>query len=240
MPSRTYPELHWTPELITRYWDWQSQYPEEYFTFNFGAKIAQSLEPYLASRERVLDFGCGVGHLLPHLCAPSRRVYGADTSPESIARTNERLVGTPSFEGAFLVSELRKRGEQFDAIVVVEVIEHLYDDGLDGIVGDITSMLSSDGIVIFTTPNKEDRSRSMIFCPPTGEIFHRYQHVRSWDAESLSQWLHSKGLTPQEIFATNFAVRGGRFPLGVLKRLAKRFLFGDPGTPHLVGVAKRA
>jgi hypothetical protein len=42
MPSNAFPQMHWTPEMISRFWDWQSQYPEVYFTYPFGREIASS------------------------------------------------------------------------------------------------------------------------------------------------------------------------------------------------------
>src|ERR1700676_1322931 len=80
-----FPEMRWTPEMISRFWDWQSQYPEVYFTYLFGREIAYALRNYLIGRQRVLDFGCGVGYLLPHLCEYAPKVYGADLSTQSIA-----------------------------------------------------------------------------------------------------------------------------------------------------------
>src|SRR5215475_117140 len=189
-PDR-FPEMRWTREMIARFWDWQSQYPEVYFTYLFGREIAYALRGFLAGKQRVLDFGCGVGYLLPHLCEYAPQVYGADPSRESVRRTNERLAGTRGFEGAFLISDLQKSATAFDAILAVEVIEHLYDDDLDQALRTIRGMLAPGGIAVFTTPNNENRDSSMILCPATGEVFHRWQHVRSWNAESLSGWLRA-------------------------------------------------
>src|SRR3954454_18937110 len=101
--------MEWTPDRISRFWDWQSQYADVYFTYRFGPAIGASLKDYLVGRRTVLDYGCGVGYLMPHLCAIAPEVYGADPSAESIARTNERLAGTSSFKGAYLVDELRRQ-----------------------------------------------------------------------------------------------------------------------------------
>jgi 2-polyprenyl-3-methyl-5-hydroxy-6-metoxy-1,4-benzoquinol methylase len=238
--SRTFPRMHWTPEQISRFWDWQSQYPEVYFTNLFGREIAQALRGYLVGRERVLDFGCGVGHLLPHLCAYAPKVYGADPSAESVARSNERLAGTRSFEGAFLISELQKRGMKFDAILAVEVVEHLYDDDLAVALATIRSMLSVDGVAIFTTPNNENLETNMILCPVTGEVFHRWQHVRSWNAASLSIRLREAGFDVTQTIETNLAVREPRTPADYLKKVVKRLALRDPGRPHLICIAKLA
>jgi 2-polyprenyl-3-methyl-5-hydroxy-6-metoxy-1,4-benzoquinol methylase len=238
MPSNTYPRMHWTPEMISRFWDWQSQYPEVYFTYLFGREIAYALRSYLAGKQRVLDFGCGVGYLLPYLCQYAPKVYGADPSSQSVMRTNERLAGTRGFEGAFLISELQKHEPNFDAILAVEVIEHLYDEDLDAVLDTVRSLLSPDGIAIFTTPNDENLETSMILCPTTGEVFHRWQHVRSWSAESLSKRLRDKQFDVIQVIETNLSVRRPRTPAEYLKKVAKRLVFGDPGRPHLICVAR--
>jgi 2-polyprenyl-3-methyl-5-hydroxy-6-metoxy-1,4-benzoquinol methylase len=238
--SNKFPEMHWTPEMISRFWDWQSQYPEVYFTYLFGREIAYALRDHLAGKQRVLDFGCGVGYLLPHLCQYTPKVYGADLSRESVRRTNERLAGTRGFEGAFLLSDLRGHATAFDAILAVEVIEHLYDEELDEALRAIRGMLSPDGIAIFTTPNNENRDASMILCPTTGQVFHRWQHVRSWNADSLGRWLKANQFAVTHMMETNLSLRRPRNASEYLKAIAKRLAFGHPGNPHLVCVAKLA
>jgi 2-polyprenyl-3-methyl-5-hydroxy-6-metoxy-1,4-benzoquinol methylase len=236
--SNPFPEMHWTPEMISRFWDWQSQYPEVYFTYLFGREIAYAVRDYLRGRQRVLDFGCGVGYLLPHLCRYAPKVYGADLSTQSIARTNERLAGTSGFEGAFLISELQQRESGFDAVLVVEVVEHLYDEDLDAALVAIRGMLNPGGIAIFTTPNDENREANMILCPATGQVFHRWQHVRSWSAASLSKRLRERGFQVLQVIETNFSIRQARTPVEYLKKVVKRLAFGDPGKPHLICVAR--
>jgi 2-polyprenyl-3-methyl-5-hydroxy-6-metoxy-1,4-benzoquinol methylase len=238
MPPNAFTRMHWTPEMISRFWDWQSQYPEVYFTYLFGQEIAYALRNHLAGRQRVLDFGCGVGYLLPHLCRYVPKVYGADPSGQSVARTNERLAGTSGFEGAFLIADLQKHETSFDAILAVEVIEHLYDEDLDAALGTIRGMLSPDGIAIFTTPNDEDLEASMILCPVTGQVFHRWQHVRSWNAGSLSKRLRDSQFDVLQVIETNLSVQRPRRPVEYLKKLVKRLAFGDPGRPHLICVAR--
>ena len=223
--------------MVSRFWDWQSGTPEVYFSYRFGAEIARSLASDLNGRDRVLDYGCGVGYLLPHLCRYARAVYGADLSQKSVEEANARLANTGSFEGAFLIADLRRRGAVFDAIVAIEIIEHLYDVDLDAMLKDIRAMLAPGGIVIFTTPNDEDRQANMILCPATGELFHRWQHVRSWNIETLPSYLQASGLIPLKTFETNLANPISWAPYSMLKRMMKRLLLGSPGKPHLVCVA---
>lgn len=238
--KKSYEELRWTPEMVNAFWDWQSQHPENYFTYNCGDGIVRTFGDRLRGNGRVLDYGCGVGYLLPHLCRHARQVYGADVSVESVEQANERVPRGSVFKGAFLVSELRAREEKFDVIFVVEVIEHLYDETLDIVLDDVRKLLSGDGVVIFTTPNNENRSQNMILCPVTGQLFHRWQHVRSWTAESLSDYLRRRGFDVVEAAATNFTLRQPISLIRRIKRLIRHAIFGHPGNPHLFAVASRS
>jgi 2-polyprenyl-3-methyl-5-hydroxy-6-metoxy-1,4-benzoquinol methylase len=238
--ANTYSQMEWTPQRVSRFWDWQSQFPEVYFTYLFGATIAASLRGYLEGRRRILDFGCGVGYLLPHLCAYASEVYGADPSEQSVKRTNERLIGMPSFKGAFLIDELRARGLSFDAVLCIEVVEHLDDAALVAVLADIRALLAPGGTAIFSTPNNEDLSKSMILCPASGEVFHRWQHVRSWNRESLPDRLRLAGFEVENVIETNMAVPKPRSLVGLFKRALRRLVFGHSGTPHLVCIARSA
>lgn len=231
-----YPQMEWTPERVSRFWDWQSQYPEVYFTYLFGRNIAASLKGYVAGRNRVLDYGCGVGYLLPHLCAYAPEVYGADPSEQSVARTNESVSGIPSFKGAFLTGDPVIRSMKFDAIVCVEVVEHLDDAALEAVLSDVHGLLAPGGVAIFTTPNDEDLSKNMILCPASGEVFHRWQHVRSWNRESLPARLRAAGFSVDKVIETNMSMAGPSSPAGLVKRILKQILFNPPKTPHLACV----
>jgi 2-polyprenyl-3-methyl-5-hydroxy-6-metoxy-1,4-benzoquinol methylase len=238
--TKSYPQMEWTPERISRFWDWQSQHPDVYFTYQFGPAIVASLKKYLDGRRTILDYGCGVGYLMPHLCAIAPEVYGADPSVESVARTNERLAGTPSFKGAYLIDALRAKGMTFDAVLSIEVVEHLKDDALNEVLSDVRGLLAPDGVAIFSTPNDEDLSKNMIICPPTGEIFHRWQHVRSWNRDTLPARLRAAGYEVIEVLETNMAVAKLDSLTALIKSVIKRLAFGTPPRPHLVCIAKRA
>jgi 2-polyprenyl-3-methyl-5-hydroxy-6-metoxy-1,4-benzoquinol methylase len=237
MTNSKYPELVWTSEMVARFWDWQSQFPETYFTYQFGAEIVRVLSPTLGQSRTVLDYGCGTGYLLSHLCQTGKSVWGSDISVASVAAANERLAGTPNFKGASTISDLRAHAITFDAIVVIEVIEHLYDQELDVVLSDIKALLSPSGVAIFTTPNQEDLSRNHIMSPETGRLFHRWQHVRSWNQDSLNDRLRNAGFQPTQIFETNLAAPAADTPWALARKLAKRMIFGAPGKPHLVAVA---
>lgn len=238
--KRPYRQIEWTDETVQRFWEWQSQFPERYFTYIVGADVARKLAPWLTRGTSVLDYGCGVGYLIPHLAGLGQRVTGADLSAESVRVANERLKGTAHFEGAFTVGELRERDARFDAVICVEVIEHLYDAQLDAALADMRRFVKPGGVIILTTPHDEDLRKSYVYCPVADVEFHQYQHVRSWTKASLPAHLRARGFDVVDAFTTDFGLTLVDYPGRYLRRRAKLLLGQDPKDPNLVCICRPA
>lgn len=235
------PELHWTPERVQAFWNYNSRFPDHYFTFNKGRGILKRLRRHLAGRREVLDYGCGSGHLLRLLLDAGYRAGGSDLSRDSVKAVGERLAAREGFLGAWEPDALVAEGRRFDAVLVVEVVEHLYDDVLDATLARVRALLAPDGIAVFTTPNEERLEDAWLFCPACEHVFHRHQHVRSWSAESLSAALEARGFEVVERFTTDFGaafLRGNRKKWKAIKKRAKYALNASKKRPHLVVVAR--
>ena len=59
---------------------------------------------------------------------------------------------------------------------------------------------------MITTPNEEVLSNNAVFCPECGHEFHRWQHLRSWSADSLASALARHGFEPLFCQGMNLAV----------------------------------
>lgn len=230
--------LVWTADLVRKFWDYQSGRPEDYFTYQMGSTIASRLQPFLNRRSRVLDFGCGAGYLIGHLLNHAGDVAALDFSPESVAAVNQQFGGRDRFAGAFLPDAAELQGATFDAVFCVEVVEHLYDDQLHETLARVRELLSPDGVAIFTTPNREDLAASEVYCPVSDVVFHRWQHVRSWDRESLSNTLRTAGFRVRAAFETDFSADVSRNKRHYLRFVTKRALRRTASMPHLVAVAE--
>ncbi|MBI1318955.1 MAG: methyltransferase domain-containing protein [Candidatus Hydrogenedens sp.] len=228
--------LTWTEETIGRYWRWQAGYPDQYFTLRFGARIVWHLRRWLHRRRRILDYGCGVGFLVPHLAGLGAEVTATDFSPAALAATTERARGLANFMGAVPPAALIAAGRTFDAIVSVEVIEHLTDPHLESFFGTLKVLLAPDGVAIVTTPNQERLGDAEIYCPCCNHTFHRWQHLRSWSAATLGQAARTHGFEVSETIVTDFALSRP----GVLKRVVKRLLRRPILNPHLVCVLRHS
>lgn len=193
--------MNWTPEITARFWANEARHPENYFTNHSGHKVARKLKPFLKRHNRVLDYGCGLGFLVPHLAALGLEVTAADVSPEAIEATNQRNADTRGFQGAHLASSLQM---PFDAIVSVEVVEHLTDAQLDEYFSTMWRLLEPGGTAIITTPNNESLQAAEVYCPCCDNTFHRWQHMRSWNAQTLGGALVRHGFKPWIAMETNF------------------------------------
>lgn len=104
-----------------------------------------------SSIRTVLDVGCGDGNFTASIAEANYRVYGIDMSPTGIDIAVQRKVG--DFAKASAYDDLKMvfpDAETFDAIVSVEVIEHLYNPRI--FVRRAFEALRPGGLLVLTTP----------------------------------------------------------------------------------------
>lgn len=232
--------------MVGHYWDYLSQKPEDYFTYQHGKEIVRQLVPWLKRDGDLLDYGCGPGFLLEQFISAGYCATGLDSSGATRAAVAERLGKMNGFNGVYDLPGLLQARRRFETITCVEVVEHLYDEQLDEIIAAMKSLLNPGGTIIFTTPNEEKLSDSYLLCPVSKQLYHRWQHVRSWSAQSLTAALEQRGLKVDTRFTTDFANglcrkhdEGGR---KYWRRQCKRAIRDITRTrrkkPHLVAVAR--
>jgi 2-polyprenyl-3-methyl-5-hydroxy-6-metoxy-1,4-benzoquinol methylase len=240
-------EVIWTPPMVARFWEWQTQFPEEYFSFRLGAVVVRRFRRYLDQARSIIDYGAGTGFLIEDLLDAGYAAAAVELEPA--AQIAEKFAGRPKFLGAWTVDDAATQAKQFEVVFLVEVIEHLYDSELDICLATVRRLLAPGGIAIITTPNDEDRSKNLVMSPETGRLFHRYQHVRSWTEESLAAAVRQRGFEPIEIGATDFgaSVRAFRrtdpIAIRVLRSITRRasgFAGRGGKPPHLYVVARKA
>ena len=227
--------ITWNEKLVIKFWDYYSQFPEKYFTYRFGDNIVNVISEKIKPGSVVLDYGCGTGFIIKHFLNRGFQIYGADTSSQSVEFVNKQYNNFPDFKGAFLLDELFKLNKRFDVILVIEVIEHLGDEFLNPLLENVKKLVNPGGKVIFTTPNNENLEDSEVYCAVCDHTFHRWQHVRSWNSESLTAYIEKHGLKVESCFATDFS---NVPPPGFLKKIkhSVRNYFYSPSKPHLVAI----
>jgi 2-polyprenyl-3-methyl-5-hydroxy-6-metoxy-1,4-benzoquinol methylase len=213
--------LKWDDETLSRFWSYYSQFPELYFSYQKGRDVVAYVRNKLPAGASVLDYGCGPGHLLPHLLDAGFVVNGADITLDTIGSA-VTLEGYGNFKGFDTIDSLLRKGQQFDVVFLLEVIEHLDDDWLEKTLRQARGLLKKGGLLIVTTPNEERLEDSMVYCPVANVTFHRWQHMRSWSVASLAQTLAAHGFTEVGVETRNFEAAGAR-NLSYGKHLLSKF-----------------
>lgn len=227
-------QLEWTDEQLAAFWDYYAeQRQEDYFTRIFGARILATTRPFYARDALVCDYGCGSGFLLQKLLETHRAV-GCDFSAANIAQVRTRLGTHPNLVAAFRVGEV-PGCLKCDAVYAVETVEHVLDRHKAQFFGNLRSLLRPGGLVIATTPHAEDLAAQTVYCPSCRHEFHRWQHVRTFDAASISTFFAEQGFEQVRTFTTDFGARGAWQRMKtVLRPMLGR------ANPHLVYVGRMA
>ena len=232
--------------MVKNYWDYEAQFPKNFFTYSRSYEIIRQIKAHLPAKGTVLDYGCGPGNLVGPLLEAGFSVAGLDASSSARQQVIDRFGSREGFLGSFSQNEINSSGLKFDAIIVAEVIEHLYDEQLNSLLKTLTALSSPDTRVIFTTPNEEKLEDNYILCPVSGQLFHRWQHVRNWSQQSVTSYLQSRNfevitsLTTD--FDASFIVRGKKHPVRrtwyALHRRLKYLTRPDKKRPHMLVIAR--
>lgn len=128
---------------------------------------------------RVLEVGCGIGNFTAHLADECDYVAAADNHPAALAAARKRLLGRPNVE--FFELDLDSglgnvRGAGFDAIVCLDVIEHVEHD--EAALRLLKTFARPGGCLIVKAPA----------CPALyGEVDRASGHQRRYTAAGLAE-----------------------------------------------------
>lgn len=112
----------------------------------------RSVVEHLGRPKRVLDIGCGPGTFIGNYL-DGVEALGLDLSTSQIAYANETYSSSLHRFTAQPIASLIEQGERFDAVTMIELIEHLPPDDAVGLLTDARRLLSPDGRLVVTTPN---------------------------------------------------------------------------------------
>ena len=229
--------LKWTDDLVKKFWDYQSQYPDNYFANLYGAKIVETIKPYVPQRSHILDYACGTGAIIKYLLRAGFYTTACDLSLDSVAYVQQSYVSEPLFQGAETVSKLTQNEQKFDAIIMVEFVEHVDDNVLEKTITDIRKILSQSGVVIVTTPNDENLDAEIVYCPCCDHTFHRWQHVRKWQKTTLADFFEQYGFEIIVIKETDFSLSQSKRSISYYLRCLSKIMRWRK-QPHLMMVAR--
>ena len=218
--DRSRHDINWSRNSIDRLWNYYASNPSyrhQYFGLQHAKDIVTeaSKQIHFGNISCVLDYGCGQGHLLAELIKqrhPGQFFHGLDFSATSILEAQILLDKLNNFCQLQHINTLPSpySDNSIDLIFATEVIEHLTDDQLIDMLADIRRILKPNGFLFLSTPNNEDLEANKTICPDCGCVFHRWQHLRQWTAESLSEQMRFAGLKNKSIREVSFAPRWRR------------------------------
>ena len=138
---------------------------------------------------RVLDIGCGGGLLSEPMTRLGAEVVGADAAPRNIevARLHAEQVGLQIDYRAETAEALLAAGERFDAVLAMEIVEHVADP--PGFVKSCHDLLNPGGVLVASTLNRTARSYAAAIIGA--------EWVMRWLPKGTHEW--SRFITPDEL-----------------------------------------
>ena len=141
---------------------------------------------------RMLDIGCGGGILSEPLARLGAQMVGADPAEDNIsaARAHAEDEGIAVDYRATTAEDLAEAGERFDAVLAMEVVEHVLD--VPQFVATCAEMVQPGGLLIAATLNRTLKSFVLAIVGA--------EYLLRWLPRGTHQW--DKFVTPRELEAT--------------------------------------
>jgi len=138
---------------------------------------------------RILDIGCGGGILSEPLARLGASVVGVDPSQANIAVAQHHAAqaGLAIDYRAATAEALADGGESFDAVLAMEVVEHVADVGL--FVDLAASLVKPGGLLFAATLNRTMKSFALAIVGA--------EYILRWLPRGTHQW--DKFVTPNEL-----------------------------------------
>lgn len=178
---------------------------------------------------RVLEIGCGLGHLLGWLSAGSERrtqgggyrVYGTDINAWALEQARRNVP-----QGGFALASAEDLGAfpdgSFQIVIAKHVVEHLPNPRQA--LSEMSRLLSPGGMLLLATPNLDSPMRAW-----KKERWVGYKDPTHISLKAPAEWLgylREVGLQPRRVFSDGF---WDAPYISVIPARLQKLLFGAPG-----------
>ena len=164
----------------------------DYITSQIAAEFGRDLKtdkPFTGLR--ILDIGCGGGLLAEPMARLGADVVGADAAERNIpvAQVHAEQSGLTIDYRHTTAEAMADAGEQFDAVLNMEVVEHVADPL--AYLSACQALLKPGGLHICSTINRNAKSFAMAIVGA--------EYVMRWLPKGTHEW--NKFITPDELYA---------------------------------------
>lgn len=154
---------------------------------------------HLGRARRLLDIGCGPGTFIGNH-AGEIEALGIDLSARQIDYA-QRTYGSARHRFAARSAEsLVEAGERFDAITLIEVIEHLPLADTTRLFAAVRRLLVDDGVLVVTTPNQASLWPLIeLAVNALSRVSYEAQHINNYRRGRLAAELRAAGFGRVEV-----------------------------------------
>jgi SAM-dependent methyltransferase len=194
-----------------------ARFSQYWWSNRFYATLARRYGP---KSGRVLEVGCGLGHLLGWLTA-HHRVFGTDINLWALRQAQ---LNVP--QGHFALASAEDLGAfpdgSFQIVIAKHVLEHLSHP--ERSISEMSRVLAPGGVLLAVTPNLDSPMRAV-----KKEAWIGYKDPTHISLKKPIEWLdllRAHGLKPRRVFSDGFW-DAPYMPL--VPRTLQKLLFGGPG-----------
>ncbi|WP_416211139.1 bifunctional 2-polyprenyl-6-hydroxyphenol methylase/3-demethylubiquinol 3-O-methyltransferase UbiG [Nitrospirillum sp. BR 11828] len=166
---------------------------------------------------RLVDIGCGGGLLSEPLARMGADVVGIDAAERNVktAATHAMETGTPVDYRHTTAEDLVAAGEKFDAVLSLEVVEHVADVPL--FLDSLAALLKPEGLLVMATLNRTPKSYLMAIIGAEYVLRWLPRGTHDWrkflKPSELAAGLRATGLTVREIMGLVYSPFNDTFRL---------------------------
>lgn len=200
--------------------------------------LLKIIKRHTNTNDLICEVGLGSGLMVRELARKNRQVIGVDICKNYIKQlqSNKAFVEIDLRHGN--ICQLNTICNSLNAVVSIDVIEHLTHDQLKEAFNAVYDALLPEGKWFINVPCDENLKINEIYCPHCYKTFHRVGHKQSFTPERLENLLTETGFQPILIKRHYFA----NFQLPVFLmwtyRMLARIYFQHTASIFAIGVKR--